>query len=79
MDSNQNQPADFSDYAPKAGDNNAMPARDLDRENKKRKIQIIIIIAGFILAAGFWGYYFYSQSAKNQAADIIIPAEMIPE
>lgn len=82
MGTNQNNDIDFSDYRPEVGQTPVFAASppDLDRESRKRKIQLGIVAVCLILAIGFWGYYFYSQSAKNRISETdIIPAEMIPE
>lgn len=82
METDQNKDIDFSNYCSQSAANvpaNAVPP-DFEREEKKKKIQLAIIVVCLILAVGFWGYYFYQQSAKNRMIETdIIPAEMIPE
>jgi len=80
METNQNKDIDLSDYSAKTPPASGIVAPpDFGKEERKKKIQIIIVIAGFILTAAFWGYYFYGQNAKNQPSNYDISGEMIPE
>ena len=81
METGQNKDIDFSNYSAKTplpSSGVVMPP-DFGRGERKKKIQMIIVVAGFILTAAFWGYYFYGQNAKNQPSNYDISGEMIPE
>ncbi|HOI97770.1 MAG TPA: hypothetical protein PLA19_04690 [Candidatus Pacearchaeota archaeon] len=80
METEQNKDIDFSDYSAKTPlPSGVVAPPDIGKEERKKKIQIIIVVAGFILTAAFWGYYFYGQNAKNQPSNYDISGEMIPE
>ncbi|MFZ3073773.1 MAG: hypothetical protein WA093_01430 [Minisyncoccales bacterium] len=77
MERNQSKDIDFSDYRPSAGATPAVAATtpDFERQEKKKKIQLAVIIVCLILAVGFWGYYFYQQDARTRTVNY----EMVPE
>jgi hypothetical protein len=80
METNQNKDIDFSNYSAKTPPlSGVVMPPDFGRGERKKKIQIIVVVAGFILTAAFWGYYFYGQNAKNQPSNYDISGEMIPE
>jgi len=81
METDQNKDIDLSNYSAKTPALAAVAAPpDFDKEERKKKIQIIIAIVGFMLTAALWGYYFYQQTAESRVSETdIIPAEMIPE
>ena len=64
MGANQNEKIDFSDFAGKPGINISVPPV-LNQTGQKNKIQVVVITVCLLLAAIFWGYYFFQIRAGN--------------
>ena len=79
METSSSKNIDLSNYAVKPKINIAVPL-DFDRENKKKRIQIAVIVICMIVTAAFWGYYFYQrgdfQNSKNYIEE---SAVFVPE
>ncbi len=82
METNQNSGVDFSGFSnlPKSTNNNKVVVPpDFDRQERKNKVQLIIIAVCVSLGIVFWGMYFARNAAKTAPAEGIPAEEMIPE
>lgn len=75
MEANQNRDIDFSNYSgPKKTVDKLAAPPDLEKENRKNKIYMIVIAVCILLGIAFWGLYFM-QNAPSKA----VPGAMINE
>jgi hypothetical protein len=73
----QKQGIDFSDYAGKTKTNAVLPP-NFGQNDKKNKMQIIVITICIVLILFFLGYYFY-QNNQNNANSLDASGQFIPE